>query len=64
MIPKGIWRSGDKEKVQKAPFLGRRVAPYFLIENKFDDREWISNLVRLTVKELSEIQPKTKRKKK
>ena len=31
----------------------------FLIEDKIDDREWLSELVRVTVKELPE--PKTKK---
>ncbi len=35
---------------------------YFLIEDKFEDREWISELVWITVKELPE--PKQKKKKK
>ncbi|MDD2715629.1 MAG: TfoX/Sxy family protein [Candidatus Wallbacteria bacterium] len=28
--------------------------PYFLIEDRFEDREWISELIRLTAEELPE----------
>ncbi|OGF47750.1 MAG: competence protein TfoX, partial [Candidatus Firestonebacteria bacterium RIFOXYA2_FULL_40_8] len=30
----------------------------FLIEDKIDDREWMSNLIRITAKELPEPKPK------
>ena len=56
--PTEAGRSFIKNLVEAPPYPGAK--PYFLIEDRFDDREWISNLVRLTVKELS----KTKRKKK
>ncbi len=36
--------------------------PSFLIEN-FEEREWISNLIRITVNELPEPKPKKKKKK-
>jgi TfoX/Sxy family transcriptional regulator of competence genes len=32
--------------------------PSFLIEDKFEDRDWISELIRITVKELPEPKPK------
>ncbi len=35
----------------------------FLIEDKFEDREWISNLVRITAEELPKPKPKKKKKK-
>jgi TfoX/Sxy family transcriptional regulator of competence genes len=39
-----------------------RAKLYFLIDDKLDDREWISNLIRITAKELpSPLQKKTKR---
>ena len=38
--------------------------PSFLIEDKLEDREWISDLVRITVKELPEPKPKKKKAKK
>ena len=36
----------------------------FLIEDKFEDKEWISNLVRITAQELPEPKPKKKKIKK
>ena len=36
----------------------------FLIEDKLDDREWLSELIRISVKELPEPKPKKKKKKK
>lgn len=36
----------------------------FLIEDKVEDREWLSELVRITVKELPEPKPKKKKVKK
>jgi TfoX/Sxy family transcriptional regulator of competence genes len=41
------------------PYPGAKL--YFLIEDKIDNREWLSNLVRLTAKELSTPKPKKKR---
>lgn len=38
--------------------------PSFLIGDRLEDREWISNLVRITVKELPEPKPKRKKAKK
>lgn len=38
--------------------------PSFLIEEKLEDIEWLSELVRITVKELPEPKPKRKKKKK
>ncbi|MFA4991248.1 MAG: TfoX/Sxy family protein [Candidatus Omnitrophota bacterium] len=35
--------------------------PSFLIEDRFEDREWISNLVRVTVKALPVSKPKKKK---
>lgn len=37
--------------------------PSFLIEDKIEDREWLSELVRISVKELPEPKPKRKKKK-
>lgn len=34
----------------------------FLIEDKFEDREWLSELIRITEKELPEPKPKKKKK--
>ncbi|WP_379092765.1 TfoX/Sxy family protein [Pedobacter sp. UC225_65] len=47
------------EVVEAPPYPGAK--PSFLIEDKIEDREWLSELVRVTVKELP--MPKPKRKK-
>ena len=38
------------------PYTGAK--PSFLIDDRFEDREWISNLIRITYKELPETKPK------
>lgn len=50
------------EVVEAPPYPGAKVS--FLIEEKLDDREWLSELVRITVRELPEPKPKKKKKKK
>ena len=45
--------------VEAPPYSGAKL--YFLIEDKIEDQEWISNLIRATVKELPE--PKLKKNK-
>ena len=45
------------EVVEEPPYPG--AAPRFLIEDKLEDREWLSELVRITVQELPE--PKKKK---
>ena len=52
-------RSFIEDVVEAPPYPGAKL--YFLIEDKIDDREWISNLIRITAKELPE--PKLKGKK-
>ena len=42
--------------VEAPPYPGAKM--YFLIEDKFEDREWISDLIRITAKELPEPKPK------
>ncbi len=44
------------------PYPGAKM--YFLIEDKFEDQDWISSLVRITAEELPEPKPKKKKKKK
>jgi len=46
--------------VEAPPYTGAK--NYFLIEDKLEDREWLSELVRITVKELPEPKPKKKKK--
>jgi len=42
--------------VEAPPYPGAK--KYFLIEDKFEDREWISDLIRITAKELPDAKPK------
>lgn len=44
--------------VEAPPYTGAK--PSFLIEDKIDDREWLSELVRISVNELPEPKPKKK----
>jgi len=48
--------------VEAPPYPGAK--PYFLIEDQLENRDWISDLVRITVEELPEPKPKSKKKKK
>lgn len=48
--------------MEAAPYVGAK--PYFLIEDAFEDREWISGLIKTTAEELPLPKPKAKRKKK
>ena len=48
--------------VEAPPYPGAK--PYFLIEDKIEDSDWLSELVRITAKELPEPKPKKKKKKK
>lgn len=47
--------------VEAPPYPGAKNS--FLIEDKIEDREWLSELVRITVDELPEPKPKKKEKK-
>ena len=60
--PTEAGRSFINNVVEAPPYPGAK--PYFLVEDQFDDREWISNLVRVTVQELLKVKPKAKQKKK
>lgn len=51
-----------KDVVEAPPYPGAK--PSFLIENRIDDREWLSKLIRITVSELPEPKPKKKKSKK
>lgn len=42
--------------VEAPPYPGAKLS--FLIEEKFEDKDWISRLIRLTEKELPEPKPK------
>lgn len=49
------------EVTEAPPYPGAKLS--FLIEDKFEDKEWISNLIRITALELPEPKPKKKSKK-
>ena len=49
-----------KDRIEAPAFPGAK--PGFLVEDKIEDREWLSELVRITVKELPEPKPKKKKK--
>ena len=46
--------------VEAPPYPGAKLS--FLIEDRFEDRDWISELVRITAAELPEPRPKRKKK--
>jgi len=60
--PTEAGRAFIKEVVESPPYPGAKLS--FLIEDRLEDREWISQLVRITVKELPEPKPKKKKIKK
>jgi TfoX/Sxy family transcriptional regulator of competence genes len=45
--------------VEAPPYKGAKLS--FLIGDQMEDRDWISNLVRITVKELPEQKPKKRK---
>ncbi len=47
--------------VEAPPYPGAKLS--FLIEDKLEDREWLSDLVTITVRELPEPKPKKKKNK-
>ena len=48
--------------VEAPPYKGAK--PYFLVDGQLDDRQWISNLIRITASELPAPKPKKPRAKK
>jgi len=52
-------RSFIGEVVEAPPYPGAKMS--FLIEDGFENRDWISELVRITAKELPEPRPKKKK---
>ena len=59
--PTEAGRSFIQDVVEAPPYPGAKLS--FLIEDKLEDREWISNLVKITVNELPEPKPKKKKNK-
>ena len=51
-------RSFIGDVVEAPPYPGAKMS--FLIEDKIDDREWISELIRITAKELPKKNKKSK----
>jgi TfoX/Sxy family transcriptional regulator of competence genes len=49
-----------RDVVEAPPYKGAK--PSFLIEDKIEDREWLSELIRISLKELPEPKPKKKKK--
>ena len=47
------------EPVEAPPYPGAK--PYFLIEDAFEDREWIGALIQITARELPPPKPKSKK---
>jgi len=60
--PTEAGRAFIKDLVEAPPYPGAKLS--FLIEEKLEDREWLSELVRITVKELPEPKAKKSKKKK
>ncbi len=60
--PTEAGRSFIGDVVEAPPYPGAK--PSFLIEEQIEDKDWISELVRLTEKELPEPKPKKKPKRK
>jgi TfoX/Sxy family transcriptional regulator of competence genes len=60
--PTQAGRAFIKKVVEAPPYPGAKMS--FLIEDKIEDREWLSELVRITLKELPEPKPRKKKIKK
>jgi len=53
-------RTYIKDVVEAPPYKGAKQS--FLIEDKIEDREWLSELIRISLKELPAPKPKKKKK--
>ncbi|RLD50012.1 MAG: competence protein TfoX [Bacteroidetes bacterium] len=60
--PSESGRAFIQDVVEAPPYKGAK--PSFLIEDKIEDREWLSELIRISLKELPEPKPKKKKKSK
>lgn len=58
--PTEAGREFIKDVVEAPPYDGAKMS--FLIEDKLEDREWLSNLAKITVSELPDPRPKKKKK--
>ncbi len=57
--PTDAGRTFIGDVTEAPPYPGAKA--YFLIEDAFEDREWISDLIRMTAKELPVPKPKKKK---
>jgi len=57
--PTEAGRAYIKDVVEAPPYPGAKLS--FLIEDKLEDREWLSNLVKITVRDLPDPKPKKKK---
>ena len=57
--PTKAGREFIKDVVEAPPYPGAKMS--FLIGDKLEDREWLSQLVRISVEELPEPRPKQKK---
>ena len=57
--PTEAGRTFIKDVVEAPPYTGAKLS--FLIGDKLEDRDWISNLVRITLNELPEPKPKKRK---
>ena len=60
--PTNSGRTYIQDVVEAPPYTGAK--PSFLIDDRIEDHEWLSTLVKLTVSELPEPKPKSTGKKK
>ena len=56
--PTEVGRSYIGNPVEAPPYEGAKLS--FLIEDKLEDREWLSHLVRISLEELPDPKPKKK----
>lgn len=57
--PTAAGRAYIKNVVEVPPYEGAK--PSFIIEDKLEDRKWLSELIRITYRELPEPKPKKKK---
>lgn len=57
--PTEAGRTFIKDVVEEPPYPGAKMS--FLIEEKIEDREWLSELIRISLKELPEPKPQKKK---
>ena len=57
--PTNAGRAFIQDVVEAPPYTGAKF--YFLVEDKLEDRDWLSELVRVTVNELPEPKPRKRK---